>query len=350
MPPRLWVVLVNYNGLGDTRKCLQSLGEVTYPDLSTVVVDNASVEDPTPVLRAEFPGARLVRNAVNGGWAGGNNTGIAYALAGGADVVVLLNNDTVIAPDFAGRLAAAATAFPAFGILGPVINHMDEPGVVMTDGCVFNRPGYNGFFQRLPVPLAKTDPPSVTEVDIVNGCCMMIRRAVFERVGLIDERFFLVHEESDFCLRARRAGYRCGVLGETLVWHKGSSAITRSGKRFQRYYDARNLSLLLRKHLATHCTGRGAWGSRLQYLKYVYYRYAIEREEGRPAAADAVLEGVWDAVAGRYGPYEPAPRPAVPVLRGLFESLRRRRARRPKGGPQPGPQDDRPQPQRAGEV
>jgi GT2 family glycosyltransferase len=224
-------------------------------------------------------------------------------------------------------LVTAANSQADYGILGPVINFMDDPGEVMTDGCVFNRPGYPGFFQRQPVPLRRADPPAVTEVDIVNGCCMMIGRQVFERIGLIDERFFLIHEESDFCLRARQAGFRCGVLGEALVWHKGSSSFKRSGKRWQRYYDARNLRLLLHKHQRTHRVGRGPWRSRLEYLKYVYYRYAIERQAGQADAADAVLEGAWDAIAGRYGPYAPGPRRAVPLMRARFELWRKRRIR-----------------------
>jgi GT2 family glycosyltransferase len=323
----LWIVAVNYNGLEDTLKCLRSLKAVEYPRLSVVVVDNASAKDPIESLRAEFPAGHFVRNPVNGGWAGGNNDGIVYALERGAEQVVLLNNDTTVPPDFAQRLIAAAAAHPDFGILGPVINFMDDPDEVMTDGCIFNRPGYPGFFQRQPVPLTRVEPPAVTEVDIVNGCCMMIGRQVFERIGLIDERFFLIHEESDFCLRARQAGFRCGVLGESLVWHKGSSSFKRSGKRWQRYYDARNLRLLLQKHARTHLSGRGPWSSRLHYLKYIYYRYAIEREDGQLDAADAVLEGACDALAGRYGSYAPGPRWAVPLLRALFELSRQRRIR-----------------------
>jgi GT2 family glycosyltransferase len=321
----LWVVVVNYNGLQDTQKCLRTLAAA--PGHATVVVDNASADDPGPSLRAEFPWAHSVRNAVNGGWAGGNNTGIVYALERGADQVVLLNNDTTVPPDFVERLAAAAEAYPGYGVLGPVINFMDDPDEVMTDGCLFNRPGYPGFFQRQPVPLVRREPPAVTETDIVNGCCMMVRRDVFERIGLIDERFFLIHEESDFCLRARQAGFRCGVLGEALVWHKGSSSFKRSGKRWQRYYDARNLRLLLRKHQGTHREGRGEWRSAVQYLKYVYHRYTVEREAGQPEAADAVVEGLWDALIGRFGPYAPGRRRAVPLIRGVFELWRNRRAR-----------------------
>jgi GT2 family glycosyltransferase len=319
--PHLWVVVVNYNGLEDTRKCLRSLRQVVYDPLSVVVVDNASREDPTPALRREFPECHLVRNPVNGGWAGGNNTGAVYALERGADQVLLLNNDTVVAPRLAEALLAAA-AHPAYGVLGPVIFYMDEPAEVMTDGCLFNRPRSPGFFQRKPVPLGRADSPRVTDVDIVNGCAMMINARVFRRVGLVDERFFLIHEESDFCLRARRAGFLCGVLDEGLVWHKGSSSFKRTGRRLQRYYDTRNLYLLLRKHAATHRPGRGPLPALLEYMKYSYYRYALEREAGQSDAADAVLEGLCDALARQYGPFAPRRRPAMPWLRQAFEAWR----------------------------
>jgi GT2 family glycosyltransferase len=326
MTPNVGIVVVNYNGLADTRRCLRALRALRTPGVFTVLVDNASVEDPTPALRDEFPECQFVRNPRNGGWAGGNNTGIRIALARGADQVVLLNNDTEVAPRMVERLLAAAAAHPDFGVLGPVINFLEEPDTVMTDGVTFNEPSYEGFFQRKPVPLGADDPPRVTEVDIVNGCCMMVAASVFRRVGLVDERFFLIHEESDLCLRARRAGFRCGVLGESLVWHKGSSSFKRTGKQVQRYYDARNLYLLLRKHARAAGRARGPWPSRLAYLKYVYYRYAIERENGQVEAADAVLRGLMDALWGRFGQAEAGPRAGLGVVRGLFELVRRRAA------------------------
>ena len=144
----------------------------------------------------------------------------------------------------------------------------------------------------------------------------------------IDDRFFLIHEEADFCLRAREAGFRCGVLAEALVWHKGSSAFKRSGKRWQRYYDTRNLGLLLSKHAARSSAGRGALASYAVYLRYAYHRYCHEREDGQPDAADAVLEGLIDAATRRFGPHVGRKRWAVPVLRGVFEVARRLRPAR----------------------
>ena len=158
MNEQLWIVIVNYNGLEDTRKCLHSLQAAGEPGVSVVTVDNASRMDPTAVLAEEFPWCHLVRNEVNGGWAGGNNTGIRYALERGAGQVLLLNNDTTVAPTLAADLRAAVRANPDYGILGPVINFMDEPHEVMTDGCVFNRPGFPGFFERKPVPLQTGNP------------------------------------------------------------------------------------------------------------------------------------------------------------------------------------------------
>jgi GT2 family glycosyltransferase len=325
--PNVWIVLVDYNGADDTRRCLRSLAALD-PPARTVVVDNASAAEVAPLLRPEFPWADFVRSPVNGGWAGGNNVGLRHALAHGADLVALLNNDTVVAPDFAGRLAAAAQAHPRFGILGPVIRFLDPPHEVQTDGVLFNRPNRPGFFPRRPVELVRRDPPHVVEVDIVNGCCLMVRRDVVEAIGLVDEQFFLIHEESDYCLRARRAGFACGVVAEALVWHKGSSTFGREGKRYQRYYDARNLVRLVAKHGGLR-GARGVARSLAHHLRYAYHRYAIEREHGFDDSATAVVEGLYDAAVGRYGPYPLRSRPGLGLVRRAFAGVWAVTGRRP---------------------
>jgi GT2 family glycosyltransferase len=318
MTPNVWIVPVNYNGTEDTRKCLRSLAALATP-AHVVVVDNASRPDPTDALRAEFPWTHIVRNDANLGWSGGNNTGIRYALTRHAEHIILLNNDTTVAPHLVARLLKAFEAHPRFGVIGPVIHYMDEPDVVMTDGVTFNPPGFPGFFQRRAVPERAANPPAVDETDIVNGCCMMVRADVFRRVGLIDDRFFLIHEEADFCLRVKRAGFACGVLAEPLVWHKGSTSFKWAGKRWQRYYDTRNLMMLVRKHRG----GRGVLAAYTTYLRYAYHRYCHEREAAQPDAADAVLEGLVDAALRRCGPYQVRTRWAVPALRSAFELARR---------------------------
>jgi len=318
------VVLLNFEGLEDTLKCLESLARQTVTGAQLIVVDNASRQDPSAVADL-YPKCLLLRRRENGGWAGGNNTGIRAALSAGSRQVVLLNNDTVVAPNFVERLCAASAAHPEYGVLGPLIFSLNRPDELMTAGCRFNRANGTGFFQHQEVPVTIAEPPVARATDVVNGCCMMIQAAVFERIGLMDEQFFLVHEESDFCLRARKAGFLCGILAEPLVWHKGSSAFSRTGKHLQRYYDARNLCRLLRKHSSPHPGRRLPLRSFWEYLKYVYYRYCIEREHGQDVAADGVLEGLCDALAGRYGCFVSHARPGLSALRRLFEWWRLRR-------------------------
>ena len=328
--PTVWIVLVDYNGLDDTRKCLTSLAALADP-ARVVVVDNAGKQDVAAELRPGFSWADFVRAPANGGWAGGNNVGLRHALARGADWVVLLNNDTVASPHLVGRLAAAAAAHPAYGVLGPVIRFLAPPHEVQTDGVVFNRPDRPGFFQRHPVPLASTDPPTVAPVDIVNGCCLCVRADVVKRIGFIDERFFLIHEESDFCLRSQRAGFGNGVIAEPLVWHKGSSTFKREGSKLQRYFDARNIPRLLLKHGGGNGRRRSpaAWG---HFLRYAYHRYALERENGFDGPANAVVDGLYDAATRRFGGYRPpGGRLGIGLVRALFAGAWRLAGGRPAG-------------------
>lgn len=317
--PRVAIVVVNFNGTDDTHKCLRSLRELDYPNVEVVLVDNGSKPQVGAEFAAAYPWVRVIQNPVNGGWAGGNNVGVRDALARGAEYFVLLNNDTVVAPNLVTRLLAGMSA--GYGVVGPVVYWMDEPDVVMMDGCTFDADGSASFFARPAIAPA----PAITEVEIVYGCCLTTSAEVFRRVGLLDERFFLIHEESDFCLRARRAGFRCGVLPEPLVWHKGSSSFQREGKPLQRYFDARNLFLLMRKHVGSYRRPPTRLRSWRKYLKHVYYFYCLSRDRGNDAAATAVLDGLHDALCGHFGPLKVRSRPLVPLMRWTFERWRGRK-------------------------
>jgi GT2 family glycosyltransferase len=330
--PAVAVVVLNYNGLEDTLRCLESLRAIPDP-FRLILVDNASAVDPRPPATEIWPGITTIRNAENLGYAGGNNRGLEAALAAGAEYVLVLNNDTVVDPTIVRKLADVLRADDRLGIVGPVINFMDEPAAVMTDGVVFNPGPGTEFFKRVEVPTGRT-PPALVRVDIVNGCCMMLRASMLKAVGLFDEGLFIVHEESDLCLRAARAGYQSAVLGESLVLHKGSSAFERTGRQLQRYFDARNLLHLLRRHTGRVSSSRRLLPSLRHYGLYAFYRYDVEMEAGKPQAAAAVAEGVHDALLGRVGPYRrwasgsrAAMRWTFGAARSLIRSARRLKSR-----------------------
>jgi GT2 family glycosyltransferase len=315
---RVAIVVLNFNGLDDTVRCLESLKAVRAA-ATVILVDNGSTDDPAGAATAVYPDVQMVHNGTNLGYAGGNNRGIALALSQGAEYVIVLNNDTVVAPTLVDVLIAAMVDDPRLGIVGPVINYMDEPERMMTEGVRFNPgPGVE-FFQPISVPVHEGGPGVPVPVDIVNGCCMMIRASVLRAVGSFDERLFIVHEESDLCLRAKRAGFTCAVVPRVLVWHKGSSAFERSGRQWQRYFDTRNLLYLLLRHGGRVGQARGPLVSAMLYLRYAYYRQQVEVEAGKEAAAQGVLDGLSDAMLGRTGPYVARRRPLVPALRVTFK-------------------------------
>jgi GT2 family glycosyltransferase len=296
---RFGVVLVNYNGWDDTVECLESLMKChVCPDV--VVVDNASSEDHSQKILARFPELKWIASQENTGWSGGNNLGIRYFLeqTNPPDVIFLLNNDTIVSKDIFEVLELAMEE--GFDIVGPVINEYSEQDKIQTQGTAFNRKtDAQEFFSVIPTPIDSNQLIS-TPVDIVNGCAVAIRHEVFEKIGLIDERFFLICEESDFCLRAAEAGFRCGVVHRSLVWHKHSVSFARAGKPIQRYYGVRNLWLLLKKH--PHGKERkGPTQSNWLYCKRAYHLFCHEMELGNRPGASAVCDGIADAWLGRYG-------------------------------------------------
>jgi GT2 family glycosyltransferase len=296
---RFGVVLVNYNGWDDTIECLTSL-EQCHPTTQIVVVDNASREDRSEEIRARFTCVHYVASPRNTGWAGGNNLGINFFLTTLVcpDIIFLLNNDTTVSNEIFEILSHAINE--GYDVVGPVINEYSEPDVIQTQGTAFNRPGSTGdFFAAIPTPI-DLNHIQITPVDIVNGCAVAIRREVFQKIGLIDERFFLICEESDFCLRALEAGFKVGVVHRSLVWHKHSVSFARAGKPIQRYYGVRNLWLLLKKHPGGK-DRRGRLGSTWTYCKRAYHLFCHEMELGNPAGAAAVCDGLADAWFGRYG-------------------------------------------------
>lgn len=313
--PSIFVVLLSYNGLSDTRKCLTSLRPAIRPWVSLLLVDNGSTDGTGDAIRAEYPWCPILSVPVNRGPVVGNNAGIEQGLAAGARWIMLLNNDTTVHPDLFDRMRDAAEAHPDYDVIGPVIYFMDDPDVVMTDGCNYNVAVPYGFFKREEVPLTRSTPPAITPVDIVNGCCMMIRSEAIRRVGLFDEAFFMYHDETDYCLRVASSGGRLGVIDHALVWHKGSATSAGTGKKSIRYFDARNLLRLLKKHGLSAGQGRGPFGTLRAYATYMHGWYGAEARQGNPLVAEAVVDGICDGLMGRTGPYQPGPRRLAPLVR-----------------------------------
>lgn len=310
----LSVVIVNYNGVNDTLECLASIVGKWDHECRIVVVDNGSIPPNDQEIRSAFPSITVLRSEQNLGWSGGNNLGAVESIRQGAKWIFLLNNDVVLRENWF-RSIASVISTDSWDIFGPVILDFLPPHGVQTEGVNFNRVR-KPIFERVRVPVVENPTDGgeihVSECDIVNGCAMIIRADLFDRLGGIDDRFFLIAEESDFCIRAGDHGARIGVMDRALVLHKHSVTFKKAGRPVQLYYDTRNLGLLLWKHPTgrNRNTRRVTWWN---YVKSVYYSYSRELEYSNPAGARAVAEGFVDFLLGRFGRKQSV-RPTVTML------------------------------------
>ena len=216
------IIVLNWNRRDDTIACVESLRAARLDGAAVMVVDNGSRDGSVAALRARFPDLRVVELPANRGYAGGNNAGIRLALEEGAEAVLLLNNDTRVAPDFLGPLLDAMNASPWSGAVSAAILRMDNPemlDVAFSEIDLGKRfavqiRGVNalvgeGFDRRREVPVA-------------IGCCLLLKAEALRTVGLFDEEYFAYHEDVDWCIRARTAGYQLFYEPFSRVFHRGS--------------------------------------------------------------------------------------------------------------------------------
>ena len=301
MDPKVIFVILNYNGGEDTLACLRSIGGVEYGNYRVIVVDNASTDGSADEIEKQCPDVLLIRNGVNEGFDGGNNVGIKAALGDGADAVFLLNNDTVVCPGILRHLTAVSLALPRAGILGPKIYYHDDPRLLWWAGCEkkYSATGWLVVYtQEGKKKVDRGQYDEIRRIDGVNGCAMYVRREVFEKAGLFDERYFMYNDEFDICDRAQRAGWDCYFVPAARLWHKVSQSAGGCYSPMLHYLWTRNWLLCSRKQ-----TSRFLWPMLYcAYVKECYWIYHWLRGEGRPAAAEGALAGGWAAILNRYGP------------------------------------------------
>jgi GT2 family glycosyltransferase len=239
------IVILNWNQYEDTAECLTSLRRVHHPAFRTVMVDNGSTDGSPEKLQKEFPELNVIRNQENLGYVGGNNLGISFALETEAQYILLLNNDTVVDSEFLSELLDVAHSNCDAGIIGARVVYHDRPDVLWALGGNLQQP-----FGRIKM-LGRDKSSRITkwdkkDFDHVPGAVMLVRAAVFRQVGALDPDFFLNWEDAEFCLRAKKGGWRVIVAPGSLVRHKVSKA---TAGRLATYFGQRNRLLFARKIL-----------------------------------------------------------------------------------------------------
>jgi GT2 family glycosyltransferase len=247
--PEASIILVNWNGLEDTIECLESLKKITYPNYEVIVVDNASRGDDVRILVERFGNyVHVIQNDKNYGFAKGCNIGIKDALARGTDYVLLLNNDTVVAPDFLEELVKVAQNNVEVGIVGGKIYTYESPEQIWFAGGSINYwTGNTPIRGKGQIDCRQFE--DICEVDWIVGCFMLISRDLLLTAGTLDDRLFFGWEDVDLCIRAQRSGFKVLFAPGSKIWHK---ALT-PGKSerlagLPAYHASKNHFIVLEKH------------------------------------------------------------------------------------------------------
>lgn len=291
---RLAVILVNWNGLSDTLAALDSLARCRMPEdwsLWTIVVDNGSTDGSAAALGARRD-AELVALPRNLRFAGGNNVGLRHALAGGAEAIALLNNDTEADAALFERLLLALEQDPAAGAAGPLIYYAPPSARIWYAGgeCV---PGLAWARHRGIRSQDRGQYRSVQATGYITGCCLLATRAAWEQVGLLDEDYYIYAEDSDWCLRARAAGWRLLFVPTGRLWHK-VSASSGNDSPWKIYHLVRSNLTLFRRH--ARGLGRIAWFPASLVMNAAMVARLLLR--GRAASVGAVPRAYLDALRG----------------------------------------------------
>jgi len=290
-------VVLNYRTPEQTWLAVRSLQTSRTLPLEILIVDNASGDGSADRLRRSLEGVRIIESPTNDGFSGGCNIGIRAALDEGAEYILLLNSDAVLAPDAINHMAAALEGNPGLGIVAPVLLSREEPDHVSSAGISFSRRTGRMRHRAAGSRVAALEPGSVQIVDAVSGCVMLIRRAVFERAGFLDEAYFFSFEDIDFCLRARDAGFQTGCVQEAVAYHEGGRTIGRRSAR-RVYFATRNHLRLAAQ--AGPPRGRSLRAGIVVGLNAAYVLVSPEAPLIR--GASALVRGAWHHFTGRYGP------------------------------------------------
>ena len=298
----VYIVVLNWNGWQDTVECVTSCRKLSYGHFRILVVDNASTDGSEAILRDRFPDLEIVQTGANLGYAGGNNAGIRYAVERGAGYVWLLNNDTVVDPTALDEMVRIADEKPAVGMVGPKILLHSRPQYLNCIGSTINlRTG-----QPSLIGLGERDDgrfDEIREMDTLSGCSLLVKREVIDAVGLMDERFFLFYEETDWILRAKRAGFTMLYVPGARIWHKVSASVGGHQSPLMLYYMTRNNPLLMRENV-----GSAAYAVFLPFYLFLAVPKKIVNvlffnKEKRLEKVRAILTGLAHFGLGRFGRY-----------------------------------------------
>ena len=289
--PLVRAVVINWNGREVLEPCLRTLLASSYPNLSVLVVDNASTDGSAQFVRDEFPSVSVSEQSSNLGFAAGVNVGLRSALEEGADYVLLLNNDIELDGNAVSALVEAALAHPESAFVGPLIYYADRPSVIWSAGGAVSF--WTGNIRHLG--LREEDAgqyAEVREVDYVTACAVLASAKAVSAIGLMDEGYYMYNEDTDWCIRAGDAGFSVLFAPSARIWHKVSMSSGGGLTPFKIYHRLRSTLRFFSLHARPY-----HWLGIVPFTVVRTLCFAVrELAAGKGANVGAVVRGTWDSM------------------------------------------------------
>jgi GT2 family glycosyltransferase len=275
-PGKIGVVTVLYNSATVLKEFFESIERQQYTNFVVYCVDNASTDDSVDQCRSRGNQYIVIESGTNVGVAAGNNVGTRAAVADGCEFVLYLNNDVVFGPELFGQLVEGLRHYDC-SMTTPLMYYHDRPEVIWAAGGYF-QPwlGYRCLhFGHGETEV--TQPQREAQVSYTPTCCVLVRREIFAEIGIMDERYFVYYDDTDFMLRAWKRGKKLYFLPHAKLWHKVSS-LAGADSPFRQRYLTRNRALYTHKNVnplgaclisALYCA----------YFPFMWLRRRITKEE-----------------------------------------------------------------------
>lgn len=293
--PLVGIVILNWNKADETLACLESLSNLSYPNLSLVLVDNGSTDSSVQKFRENDPNLNILETGKNLGYAEGNNVGIRHILKLNPDYIFVINNDVRVADDILEWLVVEAENNLNAALLGPKVYHQEEPQTIQSAGVELDylwRSKQRGL-DRIDNGLYT----SVEEVNCVIGAAVLIRSEFLDHIGLLDPDYFLYREDIDWCLRAKGMGFQVLFVPKAKAWHRGHKVRESELPRIT-YYLSRNSLMLISKH------NGGVFRSMMLLMRFILTAFSwTVRPKWRHKRIErnALIKGISDYFQGRVG-------------------------------------------------
>lgn len=271
MDKSIYIILVNYNGIEDTVDCIESIKNTSYTNYSIIVVDNASTKGDLCLIGQRWDDIIIIKNKVNEGFAKANNAGIKYALEHNADLIILLNNDTIVKPDFLPKIIETFSKYD-IEVLTCAIKYYSDKDKYWYAGGEFK--WSKGYGVHHTDEKLKND---INEINFMTGCCIIAKRDVFKQL-VLPEDYFMYFEDVDFCLELNERNIPMYYTPNIEIYHKVSASVGVESPFFV-YYWNRNRIILLKKY-----KNKLKFKYYLQYLKFLltrtikFFSYLISKE------------------------------------------------------------------------